>query len=497
MDYVKKLSKTGILWISQGMDDLRPLRSIYPEDEKLDLIEFINEWNKREKTKILFGTPIEYFKEIEKEKLPKFKGTIDPCDVCYNACYGGSSGLWFLRIIADRELTNAEKISTIASIYGFKYPQTKFENLWKNILLFSSHATQWLFEDDFNEIYNLALKTIFEIDEIKKEAINHIVSKIKFKEKPIVIIFNLTNFSSNFYFKFFISSVDGKLDKNFILRDAYGNRVDYQIINYLPSPKNFWEIEVLASVFLPSLGYNSIFVEKEEVKENVEVFKLSDLNKIENNKVSLNFNNGNLVEIKTNEFIYRDENNPFGNLKILHLDTEGILHIGNFLKEENVIWKRWAKIEDGNLRKIFRTEGNIGKHKIKRDIIIYKGEERVEFDIKINWLGEENAFVLFSLPLSFFDGKIYGDIPFGIEEKDIENEPYGRLPGRRWDNIERLIEGMFFSKSFVDYTDGEKTISLIVHNGDRYFIWDKDKKDLSHIMLRSFRRPNNWEKDNK
>ena len=330
VDYVKKLSKTGILWISQGMDDLRPLRSIYPEDEKLDLIEFINEWNKREKTKILFGTPIEYFKEIEKEKLPKFEGTIDPCDVCYNACYGGSSGLWFLRIIADRELTNAEKISTIASIYGFKYPQTKFENLWKNILLFSSHATQWLFEDDFNEIYNLALKTIFEIDEIKKEAINHIVSKIKFKEKPIVIIFNLTNFSSNFYFKFFISSVDGKLDKNFILRDAYGNRVDYQIINYLPSPKNFWEIEVLASVFLPSLGYNSIFVEKEEVKENVEVFKLSDLNKIENNKVSLNFNNGNLVEIKTNEFIYRDENNPFGNLKILHLDTEGILHIGNF-----------------------------------------------------------------------------------------------------------------------------------------------------------------------
>jgi len=176
------------------------------------------------------------------------------------------------------------------------------------------------------------------------------------------------------------------------------------------------------------------------VKENVEVFKLSDLNKIENNKVSLNFNNGNLVEIKTNEFIYRDENNSFGNLKILHLDTEGILHIGNFLKEEN-------------------------------------------------------AFVLFSLPLSFFDGKIYGDIPFGIEEKDIENEPYGRLPGRGWDNIERLIEGMFFSKSFVDYTDGEKTISLIVHNGDRYFIWDKDKKILSHIMLRSFRRPNNWEKD--
>ncbi|MGB9678350.1 MAG: glycosyl hydrolase-related protein, partial [Candidatus Ratteibacteria bacterium] len=128
-------------------------------------------------------------------------------------------------------------------------------------------------------------------------------------------------------------------------------------------------------------------------------------------------------------------------------------------------------------------------------VIIYKGEERIEFDIEIDWKGEENAFVLFSNPLNFFDGKIYGDIPFGIEEKDIEDQPYGRLQGRGWDNIERLIEGMFFAKSFVDYTDGEKTISLIVHNGDRYFIWDKEKKILSHITLRSFKRPNNWEKD--
>ena len=497
VDYAKKLSKTEILWISQGMDDLRPLRSVYPEDEKLDLIEFVNEWNRREKIKILFGNPLEYFKEIEKEKLPVIEGSIDPCDVCYNASYGGSKGLWYLRVLADKEITNAEKISSIASFYGFKYPEEKFENLWKNILLFSSHATQWLFENDFNEIYNLALKTIFEIDEIKRQAIEHIVSNIKFKERPVAVVFNFTNFSSNFYVKFFICSVDKKLDKNFILRDSYGNLVPYQIINYLPSPNNLWEVEVIANVFIPSLGYNSIFIEKGKGEENFEVFKLSDLNKIENDKISLNFKDGNLIEIKGSGFIYKSEkDSPFGNLKILHLDPEGILHIGKFLKEENVIWERWAKIEDGNLRKIFRTEGNIGKHKIKRDIIIYKGEERVEFDIEINYLGEENAFVLFSLPLNFFDGKIYGDIPFGIEEKDIENQPYGRLFGRGWDNIERLIEGMFYAKSFVDYIDGAKTVSLIVHNGDRYFIWDKDKKVLSHIMLRSFKRPkNNWEKD--
>jgi len=498
VDYAKKLSKTKILWISQGGDDIRPLRTYwgsYPGDEKLDLIEFINEWNKREKVKILFGNPLEYFREIEKEKLPVIEGTIDPCDVCYNVAFGGSSGLWYLRVIADKEITNAEKISSVASIYGFKYPEEKFENLWKDILLFSSHATQWLFQNDFNEIYTLALKTIYKIEEIEREAIEHLVSSIKFREKPVAVVFNFTNFSSSFYVKFFISSVDKKLDRNFILRDSYGNLVPYQIINYLPSPNNLWEVEVLAKVFLPSLGYNSIFVEKGKTEENFGVFKLSDLNKIENDKISLRFEEGNLIEVKGSDFIYKAEkDSPFGNLKIFHLDPEGVLHIGKFLREENVVWKRWAKIEDGGLRKIFRTEGKVGKHKVKRDVVIYKGEERVEFDIEMNYIGEENAFVLFSCPLIFFDGRIYGDIPFGIEEKDIENQPYGGLPERG--SIERLIEGMFFAKSFVDYTDGEKTISLIPHNGDRYFIWDKDKKNLSHIMLRSFKRPEDtWEKD--
>ena len=497
LNYASKLSPTGIIWISQGMDDLRPLRSIYPEDKKLDLIEFINEWNKREEIKIQFGTPLEYFKEIEKEKLPTIQGTIDPCDVCYNASYGGSEGLWYLRIIADRKITELEKISSIASKFGFKYPEEKFEKLWKNILLFSSHATQWLFEDDFNEIYTLALKTIYEIEEIKKEAINYVVSNINFDKKPVAFIFNFTNFSSNFYVKFFISSVDGKLDKNFILRDAFGNIVPYQIINYLPSFHNLWEVEVLAKVFLPSLGYNSIYVEKGKGEENFEIFKLSDLYKLENDKISLKFDDGNLIEIKGDDFDYKaEENSPFGDLKVYHLDPEGILHIGKFLKEEKVIWEKWAKIEEGKLRKVFRSEGFIGKHKVKRDVIIYKGEERIEFDIEIDWKGEENAFVLFSNPLNFFEGKLYGDIPFGIEEKNIEDQPYGRLQGRGWDNIERMIEGMFFAKSFVDYTDGEKTISLIVHNGDRYFIWEKEKKILSHVMLRSFKRPEKtWEKD--
>ncbi|MCM8804317.1 MAG: glycosyl hydrolase-related protein [Candidatus Omnitrophica bacterium] len=494
LEYASKLSKTGIIWISHGMDDLRPLRST--NDEKLDLIEFINEWNKREKIDLVFGTPIDYFKDIERKRLPIIRGTIDPSDVCYNTSYGGSEGLWFLRILSDREITNAEKFCSIASLFGFIYPEEKFKDLWENILLFSSHATQWLFENDFNEIYNLALKTIFEIKEIKNKAINKIISQIKSEKKKIAIIFNQTNFSNYFYVKFLISSVDGMLDKSFIIKDGNGKEIPYQIINYFPNEYNTWEVEVIAKLFLPSYGYNSIYIEKGEKKTKYPSFKLTDLNKIENGNISIKFEDGYLIEIKGGDFNYKTEkDNSFGNLKLLHLDPEGILHIGKFLKEENVIWEKWYKKEEGDLRQIFECEGIIGKHRVNMDIIIYE-EGRVDFELEIDWFGEENAFLLFSIPSNFFDGKIYGDIPFGFEEKNLEKEPYGRLPGRGWGNIERLIEGMFFSKSFVDYRSKEKGISLIVHNGDRYFIYDREKKTLSHITLRSFtRHKNNWEKD--
>lgn len=497
VEYAERFSETKILWISQGMDDLRPLRSTHPEDEKLDLIEFFDQWNTKEKIPVIFGTPVDYFREIEKEKLPLIKGTIDPCDVCYNASYGGSSGLWHLRIIADKEITNTEKICSIASLFNFEYPETELERLWKNIILFSSHGTQWLFENDFNEIYSLAVNTIFEINEIKKKALNKIISNIKFEENPVAIIFNPTNFSDYFYVRFNICSVDGRMKESFVIKDAYGDDVPYQIVNYLPSEWNIWEVEVIAKVFVPSLGYNSIFIKKTEKKGETYVFSLSDLNSIKNENMSLKFEKGYLVEIKGKDFNYQvDKDNCFGNMKLLHLDLEGILHIGKFLKEEDVVWHRWYKKNEGDLMQVFECEGIVGKHPVKMDTIVYNEGNRIDFEIEIDWLGEENAFLLFSIPLHFLDGKIYGDIPFGWEEKNTEQEPYGRLPGKGWDNIERLIEGMFFSKSFVDCRDDKRGITLIVRKGDRDFIYDKDRKIVSHIPLRSFTRPkNNWEKD--
>lgn len=505
IDYAAQLSPTGIIWLSQGTDDTRPLRVIGIGEEKSDLLEFVEEWNRKEKTPLCWATPIDYFNEIEisEEKISEIKGTIDPADVSYNTAWNGPSGLWNLRIHCDEQLTRTEKLLTIAEVFGYPYPQDKIETLWKNLLLFSAHATQWLFKEDFEEIYSLATKTKMEIEDIKKQAVGKIVSQIKSEKKPEAIIFNFLEFPYDTFVKITISSVDKNIDRQFVLKDSKGKQLEYQIINYLPGHYRPWEVEAIVNVSLPPLGYTCIYPEEKNSPMNVIMdtegtsFSSTELKKLKNEALELAFDNGYLKEInlKKSEKEYKSGSIPFGFLKIYHMDPfdpKGCLHIGKFIKEESVVWNRWWKKQDGNLRKVFCTEGKIGKHSISMDTVIYKGQERIDFEVECEYLGEENAFIVFSVPLDFFNGEIYGDIPFGIEKKSLEKEPYGRVYGKTWDNIERLIEGMFFAKSFVDYSDGQQGISIIPHNGDRYYVWNKDEKVLSHIMLRGFKSSDNW-----
>lgn len=499
---VEQFSKTSILWLSNGSDDARPLRGA-GTDEKLDLIEFFKEWNKREKIPIIWATPLDYFKEIEKEKLEKIEGTIDPCDVCYNTCFGGSSGLWFLRILCDRYLTEAEKAATIASCFSsLKYDEKELISLWENILLFSAHATQWLFEDDFNQLYNLALRTKHKIEEIKENAYLNLISKINYKENAVAFIFNPSQYSYRAFVKIFVPSVDGRLENEFSLTDSNGKEVEYQIINYMPEERNPWEVEVIAEVNLPANGYN--FIYKYPAQKERQFFYLAEkkflsgvknLEEMENDKFKLGFEKGKLKKVKWEKEEYKCEGkNCFGNIKLFHMGSKGILFVDKFVKEEEVVWEKWSNTVRGDLKNVFTSEGKIGKHNVKMDTIIYKNTDRIDFEVEVDFYGEENALLSFSTPFNFFKGELNAGVPFSIEKKEIEKEVYGTLPFG--DNIERLIDGFFYAKEFVDYSDGEKGISLITTNGDRYFMWDKKNKVLYHFMLKSINVPRHrWEKD--
>ncbi|MEN6303986.1 MAG: hypothetical protein ABFD96_14745, partial [Armatimonadia bacterium] len=108
LELVSRHSPTGVLWVSQGMDDGLPLQS-HGGDQHLDVPGLMAEWNKREQSPMRFATPLEFYEAVNEanKALPTMTGTLDPCDVCYNTAWGGNRGLWRKRYVADEELVLA------------------------------------------------------------------------------------------------------------------------------------------------------------------------------------------------------------------------------------------------------------------------------------------------------------------------------------------------------------------------------------------------------
>jgi alpha-mannosidase len=115
---------------------------------------------------------------------------------------------------------------------------------------------------------------------------------------------------------------------------------------------------------------------------------------------------------------------------------------------------------------------------------LYRDEARVEFTVDIDWRGYD-GFITAMMPCPGA-GTLHGDMPFCVETKDLEAEPYI--------GIERQRQGMFIAQSFVDWCDGNTGIAYVSHDGDRYHIWDSRTNTLEHILINSVRRPQNtWE----
>jgi GNAT superfamily N-acetyltransferase len=478
--YRSVLSPTGLIWISHGNDDARPLRALWT-DEEMDLVSFVEEWNERENIPMVFATPLEFFKEMEEEGLPIVRGSLDPCDVCYNAAFGGSFGLWKLRIETDKQLRLGEIWSAIASTLGYGLEENRFQPLWENLLNYSAHATQWLFQEDFDSLYSLAEQTIGEAKAIKTQALKDISHHISQKEKEVIVAFNPLPYERTTYLPI-VFSFPKKIPPFFRLIDGTGREIPYQGIREVGLPG--WELEVLTRVSLPPLGYNTITVELEKPKELEEG---SFLQPIWEEGEIIGFRDEKIGEVRLDK-----GDIGFGGLVLFLVDVSAELHMGRILEKKKAEWDSVEKVNDGALLRSYIRRGKVNSHKIEQKIHLYSGERRMEFETFIDWRGED-GFIALVNPLPF-EGELYGDTPFAVERKDLSNEIYGPVEGSGG-NIERWRKGAFFVRSFLDWSDSQKGIAYISHDGDRYFILDDEDRAIYHILINSIITCEGWERD--
>jgi alpha-mannosidase len=506
LELVSRHAPTGIVWVSQGMDDALPLAS-HGGDVALDVPGFIAEWNAREQAPMRFATPLELHAALEsrRERIPTVTGTLDPCDVCYNAAWGGSEGLWRKRVVADAELVRAQLWAALlpeARRSAAPRPTdcsasrrdapTRPDDLWESILLFSAHATQWLFQDDFDELDELADRTILQARQWRRETLRAMARRIPQPENCAAIIFNSLPVARREIARVLLTHSTG-LPESLEVRDGAGHVLPHQLTAPMTYAGRTWEAEALVEVEVPACGYTTVSWHRAEAagpregaREDTRAFAALAVHAppvaLDNGLVALDFEAGAVAGVRWGGERLAGQV-PWGGLRLYDVDTTAPLHVGPILATHAPTWSEPMIVEHGPLRWRAVSEGCVGPHELRLETKLYAHEARIEFSLTVHWQGHDGFLAsVWPMPCA---GTLHADTPFGVEARELDAIRYGEIPGHRSNNIERRREGMFYAKSWVSLSDGRRGVTYLSHDGDRYFIRDAGEQSLAHLLINS------------
>ena len=485
LELTSRDSPTGLIWVSQGMDDGLPLRS-FTGDIYQDVSGLMRVWNEREQTPMRFATPVEFYRELEarREQLPVVVGTLDPCDVCYNAAWGGSDGLWRKRFVADEELVGAQLWSTVgrglvprrgaAQVRALQ--ESDLAALWEDTLRCSAHATQWLFQQDFDELLDTIDRTILQARHARRGAMAEIARRVPQPEHCAAIVFNSLPFARTEVVRVLATGPHG-LPGLVKLVDAHGRDLpSQQMIPYHYEGKE-WETEVLAQVTVPALGYTTVSW------AGADQPRLSS-GEMDNGLLKLLFNDVQISGVKLNNAAQAISGEvPWNTLRLYDIDTAGPLHCGPILSTHDTAWESAEIVESGPVRWRHVARGKVQEHSLTLETLLFKDEPRIEFRLTCDWRGGDGFLAaLWPTPP---EGMLETDVNFGAEVKELDRITWGTIEGHLSNNIERMREGAFYARSFVSFSDGRQGVTHVSHDGDRYYLRDKSAGTIAHILINS------------
>ncbi len=501
-DKVDRLLDTDIVWMNYGCDDFRPLRNLY--DEPIRIMEFVDEWNKREDVKIIFSNPSDYLKKFENKKLPIYEGILDPCELSYNAPLRGSSSMWRIRGELDRLIVKTECIATFASLTGSVYPHEEINYLWNSLFEITGHAIEWAHKDDFDSLYTIATAAKAKASLLIKDLCDEITGKLEIEDGEQYVLYNILPWTRREPVKLHVTSPFGV--RGFDLLDNSGRKVDYQIVDVYGGDKRyagyeFNAVDIVADVEIPSMGYmtvkalknggsvldkaNSEFI---DYMEKVPVSK--DRITVSNGCLDITFSKGNISVIRdtlAGKVIHDgDKGNLFNGLRFAQ--TEKSAAWTSSWKNINEVTDdavKWNLVENGPVRWVYRVAGKIGDDNYKIDFTVNRGERAIGFDLEIDSKGDEGYYAAdFSCDRGT---KIFADIPFGVEERKLAEETYDSSPEskKNYNDAERGWTGQYYARNWTGFNLNGMPVSIVSKNCSIYYRYDSQRDVVSLLLNRN------------
>jgi len=484
-------SPVDMAWLPQGGDDCLPLKTLDARSD-VNLDRFIEQWNRHETSTMRFSTPPEFFIELEKrtDRIPVFRGSPDPCDVCYNVAWGGERGLAPLRLRAAESIADAEKWMSWARLAcGDTFYLT--QSLWEDVLKASAHASQWVFREDEAEIRGFAESALASAEKLTAQAQRSITENTRFAAGTAAVVFNSADKPLSCVVE--VSLPCGETG-DFRLTDGDGLPAEYQVLEPYEYDGFEWESRLLARLSLPANGMNCICMPEEDLACRQPApytrpakpvpFDASVPFSVDNSLLKLDFENGSLSAVTDLQTGCAMKGGLAGwnSLEFVGIDTaKGSLHAGPETGRKPVRWRQCEITMNGPVRYEVLFKGGNDIASFEQRIRLDAGSKTVVFETFTPDWSVCEGYLSASIPVEP-GATLKGGIPFGVEDKNIATEPYnGREEG--WSDFHRQWDGLFFAKDFAAVDNAGYRAALCHLSGDRYYRLERSKNALACILL--------------
>lgn len=482
--YGLALSGARSWWVSQGMDDSRPLRA-GGNDEALPVVEATHEWNEREPSRLVFATPQEYAARLAPEKLPVVEGVLDPVDVAYNSGWHGGKGLWRLRQRLDTAMVIAERACALAAACGVQAAtEGDLRELWWETIRVASHAQQWVFEKDWDWLLTGARWNLRRIEETTQQAVAALagVGRRYGARRPLVL-FNPLPYAREEWLEVPWSQPHLEAGEP-VVYDETGAEVETQVGERVA--QNFGDgLAEASAIFrarVPAMGVVTYEV-GDRPRRVAPPAPEADTVEVDGLRLRLSGRGLQAITDAETGLEWRaPEGSCLGDVRLYEMGHPQVLHVGPITAELSGAQGRGGWALTGPSRWVYRWETEFHGHRVRQDVIVDAGQRYVDFLSRVYAVETTGFFALcLDVPL---EGTLHVDIPFGVEPRDLSGEPWAMdLQESWWMNIERFRRNQFWARSFASVSDGERGVSVITVDGDRYWTWDAARRELRHILF--------------
>ncbi len=352
---------------------------------------------------------------------------------------------------AESRLVQAEKLASLASIYGqYNWPKAAMDEAWRTLLL-SQHHDCWIVPLAWVGRVN---KWIANTDKLTDNLFSTSLAALQSgADKTNITVYNTTG-------------IHRKELVSITLPDAVNaDKIDIQnssnqaVSSFIKKNDSTGKNELCFVADVPAAGYafyklinqpfKKLIGAKANTSSNGEVILETNLYRLVITKNGLVKNL--FAKALNKEFVSNEVNRKFNELKGFFYDENKMVSgqdeaVAVVIKQNNALQVSAA---------IF---GKVGVHPFTQNITLTQGQKRIDFDVKIDWqkaegIGDayaqksgydakdyhkafyvDTAKLSVSFPVQLANQKVYKDAPFDVTESKLDNTFYST-----WDSIKNVV----------------------------------------------------------